>query len=174
MKSRDTLDEQQRQLTYFSACSAGTCQCRGFRPVLNNQDDEATERRASRADRENDYAPMTRDLEALGCEEVIECRICGHSIGFHAEAVKTLSQKDIATYSDRISDLQSCCTEISEIDPSHESLQTLYIMMQVLLKSLRTLSPIEVPFIGKPHDSDALSAFQLVRKFVASRQVDNS
>ncbi|UMM11000.1 hypothetical protein L5515_000505 [Caenorhabditis briggsae] len=174
MKQREILDERRRQLTYFTSCNAGTCQCRGFRPVLSNEE-ETVERRATRAERENDYAPMTRDLESLASEEIIECRTCGHSISFHAEPIKTLSEEEIDTYTDRIADLQTCCSELSEIDPTNESLQTLYITMQMLLKSLRTLTPIEVPFIGKPNfEPDSFSPFILVKKFIASRPVDNA
>ncbi|PIC55729.1 hypothetical protein B9Z55_000881 [Caenorhabditis nigoni] len=174
MKQREILDERRRQLTYFTSCNAGTCQCRGFRPVLSNEE-ETVERRNTRAERENDYAPMTRDLESLASEEIIECRTCGHSISFHAEPIKTLSEEEIDTYTDRIADLQTCCSELSEIDPTNESLQTLYITMQMLLKSLRTLTPIEVPFIGKPNfEPDSFSPFILVKKFIASRPVDNA
>lgn len=140
-----------------------------------NHEDETVERRATRAERENDFAPMTRDLETLGSEEIIECRTCGHSISFHAEPLKYLSQEDLDTYTDQISDLQTCCSELSEIDPSHESLQTLYITMQILLKSLRTLTPVDVPFIGKPNfEPESLSPYILVKKFIASRPVDNA
>ncbi|KAF1770318.1 hypothetical protein GCK72_002136 [Caenorhabditis remanei] len=174
MKQREVLDERRRQLTYFTSCSAGTCQCRGFRPVFNNEE-ETVERRATRAERENEYAPMTRDLETLGSDEIIECRTCGHSITFHAEPIKELTEEEVDKYTDRISDLQTCCSELSEIDASHESLQTLYITMQMLLKSLRTLKPIEVPFIGKPNfEPDSLSPYILTKRFIASRPVDNS
>lgn len=174
MKRRDVLNERRRQLTYFTACNAGTCQCPGFRPVMNNEG-ETSERRATRAEREIDYAPMTRDLETLASEEIIECRTCGHSISFHAEPVKALSEDEVDTYTDRISDLQTCCAEISEIDPSHESLQTLYFTFQMLQKSLRTLAPIEVPFMGKPNfEPDSLSPYILVKKFIVSRLVDDA
>ncbi|EGT51634.1 CBN-PCAF-1 protein [Caenorhabditis brenneri] len=174
MKQREVLDNRRRQLTYFTSCNAGTCNCRGFRPVINNED-ETVERRASRAERENEYAPMTRDLEILRCEEVIECRFCGHSITFHAEPLKNISEEELDTYMDRISDLQLCCAELTEIDPGNESLQTIYTTMQVLLKSLRTLKPIEVPHMGKPNfEPESLSSYLSVKKFIATRPVDNS
>lgn len=174
MKQKDALDNRKRQLTYFTSCNAGTCSCRGFRPVISAEE-ETVERRASRAERENEYAPMTRDLETLGCEQVIECRFCGHSISFHAEPLKNLSEEETDVYMDRISDLQVCCTELTEIDPSNESVQTLYTTMQVLLKSLRTLTPIEVPHMGKPNfEQDSLSPYLNVKKFIATRPVDSS
>lgn len=42
---------------------------------------------------------------------------------FHAETVKTLSEEDVENYTNRIADLQACCAELSEIEPSNESLQ---------------------------------------------------
>lgn len=47
--------------------------------------------------------------------------------------------------------------------------------MQILLKSLRTLTPVDVPFIGKPNfEPESLSPYILVKKFIASRPVDNA
>ncbi|CAI2304560.1 unnamed protein product [Caenorhabditis sp. 36 PRJEB53466] len=174
MKPRDSLDERRRQLTYYTSCTAGTCQCVGFRPVLNHED-ETLERRASRAERDNEYAPMMRDLDALGSDEMIECRVCGHSITFHAESIKSLSEDEVSMYANRISDLRAVCSELNAIESSNQSLQTLYMTMQVLLKSLRTLTPIDAPFIGKPNfEPDSCSPYILVKKFIASRPVDNA
>ncbi|CAB3408511.1 unnamed protein product [Caenorhabditis bovis] len=172
MKAREILDRKRKKLTYFSSCNYNNCQCQGFRPFPSKR--AASKLVDKKGNNDAEESSLEYNLECIVYADSNECKACGHAINNHAEKIQMLTDDEVMSFIKRVRDLCKCCSKVDEISSEdEESLQILYITIQLLLKSLRNLTPMDPPSFGKPHfEAETMNPHQIVQNFINSKYRD--